>query len=182
MSSSRTLIASVSLPKWLPWSNQFSCFPLCSEASSLICQPRKLLAGIFFHPEAGKAKGPYCSELCKCTVHLELENPSPPPYTKGEQELAGGSCMPMLSNNVQNFTELLTVIIQKHFRHLFTGTAQPKEMLRPLTKNSNLTAPERDLWRHTRNKHQLWGCCAGWWTVWGRSLHNQNSLCSSVCA
>ena len=38
---------------------------------------------------------------------------------------------------VQNVTELLTMIIYKHFRQLFTGPDQPKEMLRPLPKNSN---------------------------------------------
>lgn len=29
------------------------------------------------------------------------------------------------------------MIIYKHFRQLFTGPDQPKEMLRPLTRNSN---------------------------------------------
>lgn len=29
------------------------------------------------------------------------------------------------------------MIIYKHFRQLFTGPDQPREMLRPLTKNSN---------------------------------------------
>lgn len=120
-------------------------FPLVLRGFQPNLSAQEIAGRHLLSPRGREGKGPYCSELCKCTVHLELENPSPPPYTKGEQELAGGSCMPMLSNNVQNFTELLTVIIQKHFRHLFTGTAQPKEMLRPLTKNSNLTAPERDL-------------------------------------
>lgn len=38
----------ISLPKWPAQSSQFSHLPLSSEASFLICQHGKLLAGIFF--------------------------------------------------------------------------------------------------------------------------------------
>lgn len=59
-----------------------------------------------------------------------------------------------ITKKCTNFTELLTVIIYKH-RQLFTGPDQPKEMLRPLTKNSNPIQHQRGARKDTMNKLQI---------------------------